>query len=85
MFSGRAEDFNFSFYPWSIKEWYELSEGILNTVSINKFKEIILSFLRLKENPVFPIHDIKGIKLFYSMLAAYAVLVPTLSGNREIK
>ena len=85
MFSGRAEDFNFSFYPWSIKEWCELSEGILNTVSINKFKEIILSFLRLKENSVFPIHDTKGIKLFHSMLAAYAVLVPTLSGNRQIK
>ena len=33
------------------------------TVSVNKFKETIISFIRLKENSVFAIHDTKGLKL----------------------
>ena len=32
-------------------------------VSVNKFKEIILSLIRPKENSVFAIHDTKGLKL----------------------
>ena len=32
-------------------------------VSVNKFKETIISFIRSKENSVFAIHDTKGIKL----------------------
>ena len=61
--SGRTKDFNSSFYPYSIKEWCALSEEIGNVVSVNKFKETILSFIRPKENSVFAIHDTKGLKL----------------------
>ena len=61
--SGRRKVFNLSFYPYSIKEWFSLSEEIRNIVSVNKFKEIILSFIRPKENSVFAIHDTKGVKL----------------------
>ena len=61
--SGRTKAFNSSFYPYSIKEWCALSEKIRNILSVNKFKEIILSFIRPKENSVFAIHDTKGIKL----------------------
>ena len=32
-------------------------------MSVNKFKETIISFLRPKENCVFAIHDTKGLKL----------------------
>ena len=32
-------------------------------VSVNKFKETIISFIRSKENSVFAIHDTKGLKL----------------------
>ena len=32
-------------------------------VSLNPFKEIILSFIRPKENSVFAMHETKGIKL----------------------
>ena len=58
--SGRTKAFNSSFYPYSIKEWCALSEEIRNVV--NKF-EIILCFIRPKENSVFAIHDTKGLKL----------------------
>ena len=59
--SGRTNAFNSPFYPYSIKEWCALSEEIRNVV--NKF-EIILCFIRPKENSVFAIHDTKGLKLF---------------------
>ena len=59
--SGRTNAFNASFYPYSIKEWCALSEEIRNVV--NKFNEIILCFIRPKENSVFAIHDTKGLKL----------------------
>ena len=61
--SGRTNVFNSSFYPYSIKEWCALCEEIWNIVSVNKFKEIIISFIRPKENSVFAIHDTKGLKL----------------------
>ena len=32
-------------------------------MSLNKFKKIILSFIRTSENSVFAIHDTKGLKL----------------------
>ena len=61
--SGRTTVFNASFNPYSIKEWFALSDEIWNIVSVNKFKEIILNFIRPKENSVFAIHDTKGLKL----------------------
>ena len=61
--SGRTKVLNSSFYPYYIKELFALSEEIRNIVSVNKFKEIILSFIRPKENSVFAIHDTKGLKL----------------------
>ena len=61
--SGRTKVFNSSFYPYSIKEWFALNEEIQKTVPVNKFREIILSFIRPKENSLFAIHDAKGLKI----------------------
>ena len=61
--SRRTKAFNSSFYPYSIKQWCAFSEEIRNIVSVNKFKETIISFIRPKENSVFTIHDTKGLKL----------------------
>ena len=61
--SGRTKAFNSSFYPYSIKQWCALSAEIRNIVSVNKFKETIISFIRPKENSIFAIHDTKGLKL----------------------
>ena len=44
-------------------EWCALSEEVRNIVSVSKFKEIFLSFIRPKQNSVFAIHDTKGPKL----------------------
>ena len=61
--SGRTKAFNSFFSPFSVKEWCALSEEIRNIVSVNKFKETIISFIRRKENSVFAIHGTKGLKL----------------------
>ena len=37
------------FYSCSIKKWFVLNDEIWNIVSVNKFKEIIFSFIRTKE------------------------------------
>ena len=61
--SGETSAFNSSFYPYSIKQWCGLSEEIGNIVSVNKFKETVISFIRPKENSVFAIHYTIGLKL----------------------
>ena len=53
--SGRNKAFNSSFHSCSIEEWCALT--------VNKLKEIILSFLSPKDHSIFAIHDTKGIKL----------------------
>ena len=59
----RSNAFNLPFYLCSSKEWCALSEEIQNIVSVNKFKEIIVSFIWPKMNSVFVIHELKGSKL----------------------
>ena len=44
--SRRTKAFNSSFYPYSIKQW---CAKIRNIVSVNKFKETIISFIRPKD------------------------------------
>ena len=61
--SGRTKAFNSSLCPYSIKEWCSLREEIRNIVSVNKFRKIILCFIRNKENSVFAVHDTKVLKL----------------------
>ena len=51
--SGRTKAFNLSFYPYSIKEWCAFIKEIRNIISLNKFKEIILSFIRLLKTTQF--------------------------------
>ena len=57
-FSTRTTIFESSFFPCCIKEWNDLSEELQI-----QFKTIILSFIRHKENSIFKIHNINGIKL----------------------
>ena len=51
-FSGKTKAINSSFYSCSIEEWCALSEKIRNIVSVSKFKEMILSFIRPKDNSI---------------------------------
>ena len=62
-FSGRTKAFDLSFFPHCAKEWGNLNANLRNINSINMFKSSILNFVRPRENLVFAIHDINGLKL----------------------
>ena len=62
-FSGRTKAFELSFFPHCTKEWGNLSEELRNIDSINTFKLSILNFVRPRENSVFAVHDVNGLKL----------------------
>ena len=62
-FSTRTKIFESSFFRYCIKEWNNLSEELRKIKSTVQFKTKILSFIRPKENSVFKIHDINGVKL----------------------
>ena len=51
------------FFPYCIKEWNNFIEELLKTESTLQFKTKILSSIKPKENSIFKIHDIDGIKL----------------------
>ena len=62
-FPARTKTFESSFFPHCAEVWGNLSEELRNVNSINKFKTSILNFVRPRENSVFEVHDIKGVKL----------------------
>ena len=51
------------FFLIVLKEWNNLSEELQKIKLTVQFKTKILSFIRPKENSIFKIHDINGIKL----------------------
>ena len=57
--STRIKTFESSLFPYCIKEWNNLSEKLCKV----QFKIKTTSFIRLKENLIFEIHGINGIKL----------------------
>ena len=59
----RTKAFENSFFPYCIKEWLKLSDEIQSIESSKQFKKTILDFIRPKENSVYAVHDISGLKL----------------------
>ena len=51
------------FFLYCIKEWLKLGEEIRSIESSKQFKKTILDFIRPKENSIYAIHDISGLKL----------------------
>ena len=62
-FRGRSKGFESSFFPYCAKEWGNLSEKLRNIDSIKTFQLSILNFVRPRENSIFAVHDINGLKL----------------------
>ena len=54
---------NSFFFAYCINEWLKLSDEIRSIESSNQFKKTILDFIRPKENSIYAIHDISGLKL----------------------
>ena len=62
-FRGRTKAFESSFFPHCAKEWGNLSDELINIDSIKTFKLSIFNFVKPRENVVFAVHDINGLKL----------------------
>ena len=62
-FCTRIKMFESSFFPYCIQEWNNVSEIPRKIESTIQFKMKFLSYIRLKENLIFKIHSIDGIKL----------------------
>ena len=62
-FLARAKIFESSFFPQCAETWGNLSEERRNINSIDTFKTSILNFVRPRENSVFEVYDINGVKL----------------------
>ena len=62
-FRGRTKAFEASFFPYCANEWGNLSEELTNINSIKTLNLSILNFVRPRENSVFAVHDINGLKL----------------------
>ena len=63
IFHCRTDCFKYSFFPSTLRDWFNLDENIKNSESISIFKNRLLSFIRPVQNSVFNIFDPKGLKL----------------------
>ena len=59
----RTKYFANSFFPYTIKEWNDLSPEIRKSVSYEVFKNSLLKFIRPSPNSLFNVSDSLGIKL----------------------
>ena len=57
----RTTSFSASFYPNCLSEWNELDSEVRQSPTLGCFKKKILSFIRPPFQPVFSIHDPKGL------------------------
>ena len=62
-FVTRTSTFRATFFPYCTKEWNQLNDDIKKIESIKKFKKTLIKVIRTKENFIFGVSDIYGIKL----------------------
>ena len=65
---------NCSFFPYTIKEWNNLSPKICKLVSYEVFKNSLLKFIRSFPNSLFNVSDSLGIKLLTRLCLGFSHL-----------
>ena len=63
IFRCRTDCFKYSFFPSTLRDWFNLDDNIRNSESISVFKNRLLLFIRPLQNSVFNIFDPKRLKL----------------------
>ena len=71
IFATRTSTFRAAFFPYCTKEWNQLNDDIKKIESIKKFKKMLIKVSRTKENAVFGVSDIYGIKLLTCLRFSY--------------
>ena len=63
LFFCRTESFKYSFFPSTLKDWFNLNDYIRNSESISIFKKRLLSIIRLSQSNIYNLFDPIGLKL----------------------
>ena len=63
IFRCRTDCFKYSFFPSTLRDWFNLDDDIRNSESISVFKNRLLLFIRPVQNSVFNSFDPKELKL----------------------
>ena len=74
IFHCRTDCFRYSFFPSTLKDWFNLDDNIRNSESISVFKSRLLSLIRPVQNSVFNIFDPKGLILLTRLRLGFSHL-----------
>ena len=70
----RTDCFKYSFFPSTLKDWFNLNEYIRNSESIAIFKNRLLSLIRPSQSNVYNIFDPIGLKLLTRLRLGFSHL-----------
>ena len=74
VYNCRTENFRYSFFPSTLKDWFNLGDSIRNSETILTFKNRLLLFIRLVQNNMFNIFDPSGLKFLTSLRLGFSHL-----------
>ena len=63
IFHCRTDCFKYSFFPSTLRDWFDIDENIRNSEPISIFKNRLLTFIRPAQKSIFNIFDPIGLKL----------------------
>ena len=70
----RTDCFKYSFFPSTLKDWFNLNDSIRNSESIAIFKNRLLSFIRPSRSNIYNIFDPIGVKLLTRLRLGFSHL-----------
>jgi len=70
----RTDSFKFSFFPFTLHEWFKLDGNIRNSESISIFKSKLLTYIRPIQNTVYNIFDPTGLKFLTRLRLGFSHL-----------
>ena len=70
----RTDCFKYSFFPSTLKDWFNLNDSIRNSDSLGIFKNRLLSFIRPSQSNLYNIFDPIGLKLLTRLRLGFSHL-----------
>ena len=70
----RIDYFKYSFFPSTLRDWFNLDENIRNSESISSFKNKLLAFIRPEESIIFNIFDPQGLTILTRLRVGFSHL-----------
>ena len=70
----RTDCFKYSFFPSTLRDWFNLDENVRNAESISSFKNKLLAVIRPVQRSVFNIFDPKGLKILTRLRVGFSHL-----------